>query len=201
MASGWQVDQKVTRTCEPALPEFVSSCMETANLDKMLAPIGARLPCIGCGALTPAGDGLPHPYLGASPGCWAIYGEVLAREYGDYGYPPVHRLTVDAYSVQHPGTASRRSIQSVAVHLVSLYLVLERGFSSEKVTAAMRQALCHRQQFVWLDPPSSLGLMSILDVRNTVDLHEHEKVVKRWANSVWRAWLPHHEKVRGWAGL
>ena len=84
--------------------------------------------CPDCGALTPDVDGPTHPYVGASVGCWAMYGEVLAKEYGEYRYPSVHRLTVDAYSVQHPGTPSRRSIQSVAVHLVSLYLVLERGF-------------------------------------------------------------------------
>ena len=115
---------------------------------------GAPLPCPGCGALTPDVDGPVHPYLGASAGCWTVYGEVLAKEYVDYRYPSVHRLTVDAYSVQHPGTPSRRAIQSVAVHLVSLYLVLERGFSSEKATAGIRRALEHRKQFVWLDPPS-----------------------------------------------
>src|SRR5436190_1879442 len=42
------------------------------------------VPCIGCGVLTPDADGPTHPYLGASPGCWAVYGEVLAREYGEY---------------------------------------------------------------------------------------------------------------------
>jgi hypothetical protein len=159
------------------------------------------IPCIGCGALTPDIDGPMHPYLGASPGCWVVYGEVLAREYGEYGYPSVHRLTVDTYSIQHPGTPSRRTIQSVAGHLVALHVVLERGFSSEKATQAIRQVLRHRQQFVWLDPPSSRGSMTILDVRNTTDLPEHEEAVKRWARSVWQAWSPHHETVRGWAGL
>ena len=77
----------------------------------------AARPCAGCGALVPVTDGPTHPYIGASPGCWAIYGEVLAREYGEYAYPPVHRLTVDAYAAQHPGVPSRRSIQSVAIHL------------------------------------------------------------------------------------
>src|SRR5204863_8366917 len=101
-------------------------------------------PCHGCGAIVPDADGPTHAYLGASAGCWAVYGEVLAREYGEYRYPSVHRLTVDTYSVQHPGTPSRRSIQSVAVHLVSLHLVLERCFCSEKATAGIRRALGHR---------------------------------------------------------
>ena len=158
-------------------------------------------PCPGCGALTPDGDGPVHPYLGASPGCWAVYGEVLAKEYGEYRYPSIHRLTVDAYSVQHPGTPSRRSIQSVAVHLVSLFLVLERGFTSEKATEAMRKVLGHRKQFVWLDPPSPIGVVTILDVQNTPTFDEHEETVKRWAASVWHAWSPHHKTVQRWAAL
>jgi hypothetical protein len=48
-------------------------------------------PRFGCGALLPDVNGPTHPYLGASASCWAVYGEVLAREYGEYRYPPVHR--------------------------------------------------------------------------------------------------------------
>lgn len=157
--------------------------------------------CPGCGALTPDRDGPVHPYLGASAGCWADYGEVLAKEYSEFRYPSVHRLTVDAYSVQHPGTPSRRAIQSVTVHLVSLYLVLERGFSSEKATAGIRRVLEHRKRFVWLDLPSPIGSLTILDVRNATDFAQHERTVKRWAESVWQAWSPHHETVQRWAGL
>lgn len=77
-----------------------------------------NIQCYGCGALVPNFEGsTPHPYIGASAGCWSIYGEILAKEFGEYEYPSIHRLTVDAYCVQHPGTSSRKSIQSVAVHL------------------------------------------------------------------------------------
>ena len=96
------------------------------------------IPCVGCGALVPDVAGPTHPYIGASRGCWAIYGEVLAKEYGEYGYPPVHGLTVDAYAAQHPGTPSRQAIQSVAVHLIALYLVLERGYGFARATEALR---------------------------------------------------------------
>ena len=77
----------------------------------------SRIPCIGCGALVPQQDGPTHRYMESSPGCWAIYCEVLAQEYSDIAFATAHRLTVDAYAVQHPGTPSPQSIQSIGVHL------------------------------------------------------------------------------------
>ena len=69
--------------------------------------------CPGCGLALPARPDAPkHPYVGASAECWAVYGEVLAREYEDPAYFRVHQLTVDAYAVQHPGAPERRSISN-----------------------------------------------------------------------------------------
>ena len=156
-------------------------------------------PCPGCGGLFPDTDGPTHAYIGASPGCWAAYGEVLAKEYGEYRYPPVHRLTVDTYAAQHPGSPSRRSIQSVAGHLISLYVVLERGFDAKRATAAIREAVAQRSRFVWLEPPPTLGAFTVLDVARATDLAEHVRLVEQWANSVWDAWGERHETIRKWA--
>src|SRR5512145_2280867 len=92
--------------------------------------VAKKIPCIGCGARVAEGSGSAHPYIGASPGCWALYGEVLAREYTDPRYGTAHQLTVDAYAAQHPGTPSPQSIQSVTIHLVGLYIVFELGRTS-----------------------------------------------------------------------
>jgi hypothetical protein len=59
--------------------------------------------------------------------------------------------------------------------------------------------LGHRQDFIWLEPPASLGDLTILDVLDSTDYAQHEAMVKRWAESVWRAWSPHHGEVRRWA--
>jgi len=158
------------------------------------------IPCIGCGALVPDVDGPTHKYIGASPGCWAIFGEVLAKEYTDFArYAPIHRLSVDVYAVQHPGTPSRQSIQSVAVHLVGLYAALECGLDFAQATDAIRRALKWREEFVWLDPPAPMNWLTILDAAKARDLAEHESVVRRWAESVWEAWSPHHATVHRWA--
>ncbi len=155
--------------------------------------------CPGCGLTVADVAGPSHPYIGAATGCWALYGEVLAREYGELRYPEVHRLTVDAYAAQHPGVPSRRSIQSVAVHLVSLHLVLERGFNGARATAAIRRVLAARPTLVWLEPPARLGAGTVADIVAARTAAEHESRVRRWAAAVWTAWAPHHGTVRGWA--
>lgn len=47
----------------------------------MADPVGYKA-CVGCGGLFPEMDGPTHRYMESSPGCWAAYGEVLARERG-----------------------------------------------------------------------------------------------------------------------
>ncbi len=95
----------------------------------------AAVACVGCGAVFEDREGPTHRYLESSPGCWASYGEVLAREYSDFpAYGALHRLTVDTYAVQHPGRPSPQCIQSVALHLMSLCLVLEREIEPRRAT-------------------------------------------------------------------
>jgi hypothetical protein len=106
---------------------------------------------------------------------------------------------VDTYAAQHPGSPSRRSIQSVAGHLISLYVVLERGFDAKRATAAIREAVAQRSRFVWLEPPPTLGAFTVLDVARATDLAEHVRLVEQWANSVWDAWGERHETIRKWA--
>ena len=53
--------------------------------------------CYGCQAEVPDISGPTHDYLGATPGCWALYGAVLAREYSDPELMVTHQLTVDAW--------------------------------------------------------------------------------------------------------
>ncbi len=35
-------------------------------------------------------------------GCLKLFEETLAKEFNDYRYGRIHRMTVDAYSLQHP---------------------------------------------------------------------------------------------------
>ena len=134
----------------------------------------------------------------SSPGCWACYGEVLAREYSDARFRAVHRLTVDAYAVQHPGRPSAVSIQSVAIHLISLCAILERGVELTEATKIIRQASRNTDRFIWLTPPTSRGALTVADVHRAAGAQEHARLVHEWAQSAWTAWSAHHATIRRW---
>src|SRR3982751_1269864 len=106
--------------------------------------------CPGCGASVPAFSGPTHAYYGEAPGCWALYGEVLAREYSDYRFARLHRLTVDSYAAQHPGRPEPRTIQSVAVHLIGLQLSLESAEPVRPLEPVLQAAADASAAFRWL---------------------------------------------------
>jgi Family of unknown function (DUF5946) len=159
----------------------------------------AALQCMWCKGMFPDEEGPTHDYMESTPGCWAAFGRVLVREYEDQRYFGVHRLTVDAYAVQHPGLPSRQSIQSVGVHLVRLCLFLERGLTPDKANDAMLLAAKHKAQYHWLHPPTSLGALTVANVEAAVGLEEHMSAVRNWASQMWDVWSPHHAIVRSWA--
>jgi hypothetical protein len=138
---------------------------------------------------------IPHEYLGASWGCWEAFGEVRAREMSEPGYGPLSQRTVDTYAIQHPGEPGRRQSQSVAVHLMSLCMQLERGVAPQAATRRIA-ALTHLD-YEWLAPPVPNGDLTILDVHRAQTAESHLQLVERWTDGVWRAWSIHHETIRG----
>ncbi len=154
--------------------------------------------CFSCGGLYPNIEGPVHRYMSSSPGCWSIYGEVLAREYSDRAYFEVHRLTVDAYAVQHPGSKDRQSIHSVGVHLARLCLFLEHGLSPDKANEAMLEIGKNKQSFFYLNPPKSLGSITASDVYAVDSVEKHRAMVREWAQCAWDAWEIHHATIRKW---
>jgi hypothetical protein len=155
-------------------------------------------PCPGCGVLLAEYDGPTHPYIGSSAACWALYGELLAHEYSELGFPECHRLTVDGYAAQHPGARGERSIQSVGTHLSGLYLVLERGLDGPAATALKNQVLAAEPPFRWLSPPGPGAALNVGDVLQLRHEMSHCDAIEAWGRSVWDSWSLHHAVVRGW---
>lgn len=160
-------------------------------------PVGRHIvetiKCYGCGALVADIEGEPHKYIGATQGCWNLYGQILAKEYGEYNYPELtHRLTVDTYAIQHPGHPGRQSIQSVNVHLISLYLVFVKKLSGKEATSEIGKILAKQPTFEWLEPPLPNGQRTVVDVLTATNQEDHEKKVKEWAEDVWHCWSSKH---------
>jgi hypothetical protein len=156
--------------------------------------------CPGCGvALDDPGNVAP-PHTAASAGCWGVYGDILAREYGEWSYPAIHRLTLDAYGAQHPGERSSKSAQALAAHLLALHLALERGIEPKRIPAEIGRLVADPSALRWLEPPEHRGQRTVLDVAGARNLREHTSRVEWWARSVWESWSDHHETIRGWAG-
>ncbi|HEX9952460.1 MAG TPA: DUF5946 family protein [Rubricoccaceae bacterium] len=154
--------------------------------------------CPGCRGLFPDVSGPVHRYMASSPGCWAAYGRVLAREYSDPDLADVHRLSVDAYAAQHPGEPSPQTMNSVGVHLIRLCLTVEHGFDVREANRIMVAISKVKGRFGWLRPPASLGGTTVADVVDAANAETHRRAVRAWARSVWVAWAEHHETVRGW---
>ena len=154
--------------------------------------------CFSCGGVYPDIDGPTHRYMHSSPGCWAVYSEVLAREYSDPKYFEVHRLTVDAYAVQHPGSCDRQSIHSVGLHLIRLCLFLEHGLAVENANYAMLEAGKNKHTFTWLKPPESFDTITAANVAKVNSVYEHKAIVRVWAQKAWDAWSIHHDTIRSW---
>jgi hypothetical protein len=156
--------------------------------------------CVGCGALVAdlsAFYGPEHTYVGASPGCWQVYMATNATGLSYPTYAGLHGLAADTYMVQHPGVLSPQAIQSVAAHLIGLYWALEHHYPFEKVIHLRQRALSTR--FEWLEPPGSLGALTIVDVAQAPDEKTYVSLVREWAQTTWEAWKPYHQIVRTWA--
>lgn len=165
--------------------------------------------CPGCQIALENVEGPVHSYMTSSPACWALYGEVLSREYSDPAYMKYHQLTVDAYAIQHPGSPNRQSIQSVAVHLVSLFSVFHGGLAPREATALIKRC-CDSSDFgraiTWLEPPSQPGTLNVGSVHSascatTSSADGHAAAVTAWARDAWNAWSPHHDTVERWSRL
>lgn len=156
--------------------------------------------CPGCGiglerADTPVAM---HAYIGASASCWALYNELHAKQYEGFG-ALTHIRVIDAYAVQHPGVPERRAIQSVNAHLVALYLQVEKHLDGARVNTALQRVLKFANEFVWLEPPTPNGTLTIAEVLKAETPEPQANAIETYAREIWRAWQAHRAVVLKWA--
>jgi len=133
--------------------------------------------------------------LEGTAGCQRIFEEILAREFGDFRYGRIHRMTVDAYSLQHPDKYMR-SGKSFVAHLTGICAALERE-NARAINGSVQKWLSMNPE---VDKPQHLpelrGALTITYVRGAADAEEHVKRVKEWAIDVWESWSEHHDLAR-----
>jgi len=152
--------------------------------------------CPGCGSELPAVEGPTDAYGGASSSCWAMFGEVCAKDFGEYDYPDVHRSIVDAYMAQHPSFGTPAGRRSVAVHLVGLYCTFEERMSVKSVVRTLAGVFPDKRDVSPFVPIPPLREVTIASVHAAADKIEHGQLAMAWARAVWQAWAPHHSRVR-----
>lgn len=111
----------------------------------------------------------------------------------------VHRLSVDAFAVQHPGDGSQRAIQSVGMHLARLQIQLRAEPPQAALNDIMQGFSARKASLPPLKPPERFAV-TVADVAPLAGLAEHASAVRRWARSAWDAWSEHHGFIGAWAG-
>jgi hypothetical protein len=153
--------------------------------------------CPSCGADVVEVDVPTHSYMRASPGCWAGFGELQARELQEWGYPPVHGLAVDAYAASHGGDGhERRDRQSVAIHLAALCAVLECGYDVDARIALLQRLTTPKRDWPPLERPDGFPALTFLHPAAAIDLADYTRRVREWAAAVWDFWAPVRPEVR-----
>ncbi|MBV9438936.1 MAG: serine/threonine protein kinase [Candidatus Eremiobacteraeota bacterium] len=132
-----------------------------------------------------------HAYINASPECWSVFGEVLAREFGNAAlFGRVHQLTVDAYLAQHPGGG--HPDKSIAIHLAGLFLVLERGLRPHEVAPCLQRLAGRVREWPHFVPPAGRYGVTVFDVALA---EGHIAAVEEWARTVWAAWHARYAEI------
>ena len=144
--------------------------------------------CSGCGIVI----------NGGTEGCQALFEEQTGLHVSDVTYFAIHRLFVDAYSLQHDPYIA--SFKSFAAHLAHLCWSLEHG-GSRAVPSEPIRAWVERNPTLEKPPlPVRRGVVTIADVAAAANASAHRMAVDLWAKSVWDAYAALQPLAREWVG-
>jgi Family of unknown function (DUF5946) len=131
-------------------------------------------------------------------GCETLFQTVIGHEFSNAALFAVHRLTVDAYSLQHPDKYMKSS-KSAAAHLVGMCWSLEYG-GGLSVSRAISRWLDGSLELPRVPPPEPClrGALTIREVHDAGGGPAHVDRVRAWAADVWSAWTVGHGQARLW---
>jgi hypothetical protein len=93
-----------------------------------------------------------------------------------------------------------RAVQSVAVHLMGLCMILDRGTEPAVLRPLGGERSRGRKtvDLHWLEPPRPNGSLTVRGPLEAMGAEEHAASVEAWARDLWSAWEAHHDTVRSW---
>lgn len=128
--------------------------------------------------------------------CQEIFETILTKEYSDFRYAKVHRLTADTYCLQHPAVYMI-SPKSFAAHLTGMCCAMEYG-NDPHLLKILQKWLNGKKQLEKPPMLENLGSLTIAHLANAKDSTEHAKLVKEWAIDVWNAYSVYHDLAKDW---
>jgi hypothetical protein len=155
--------------------------------------------CSGCGAVLPLSQtGRPvHNYVDASASCWLVFSQLTGLGEPMLAQRVTNSLIVDAYLCQHHGNPSPQAIQSVAVHLLALYGVLQVGLEPsqtlwirQRATRPERKKITDR--FYWLAPPDWINCPTLAQAIEQPTAEKRADEVEVYVLTVWQRWSDLH---------
>jgi len=153
----------------------------------------------------------------ASPECYEVFLKIISYNDVRFSFLPLKKLIISAYAVQHLSClevqialgidrdARASSVQDIPLHLLRLFLTVEKGFSTEKVEKEfddVRQKILEKR-IIFLEPKRTKGLIELraTDVWDSINYakltqEEYVDLMRRFAETTWDAWFEYHDFVR-----
>lgn len=153
--------------------------------------------CPGCGLQLPTGAVEGDHRVNASAECVQVYAEIVGFACQHLALLRLHQLTVDTYGAQHGGGTAPPI--RLAYSLVGLHLALDCGLTGDEVRAAHQRMGKPNPSWPDFPPPPHAGAVTVMEVaREGLMVNAeagHQAGVRRWADAVWIAWRPEHDRV------
>ncbi len=128
--------------------------------------------------------------------CKELFDKVLAKEFSDFRYAKIHRLTVDIYCLQHPDIYMV-SAKSFAAHLTGMCCAIEYGNDTD-LLRLLQKWLNGKKH---LEKPKMLehfGELTISHLTGAKDAGEYFRLVQEWAENVWNSYSIYHNLAKDW---
>lgn len=135
---------------------------------------------------------------GGLAACQAMFDAVLAREFSTARYSDLRRLTVDAYSLQHPAKYMR-SGKSYAAHLTGIYAAVTSD-NADRINQLVQRWLSGNPEIERHgEPPRGhRGELNISHLTSVSEPDDYRCRVREWAEAVWRAWSDYSHFAEEW---